>query len=184
MSALALDLEDGDNIDFVHAFQPVIVGVLRLIEPPEVYLVKIDSWFGTKWLGFSHKVLGKIAVNRAELRVPPFVPGRVRSQSFFRDSGSTGYQRADSPLQLHIEQPSSDNARRVMSTQCPAAAAFWWSGDTRRNRRGCLMAYLPSHGGHTGWYAEYLLTDRWIVGRTRRTTAQELAGYATTARAA
>jgi hypothetical protein len=45
------------------------------------------------------------------------------------------------------------------------------------------MAYLPSEGGHSGWYAEYRLTDRWIVGRTRLTTAQELADYAT-ARAA
>ena len=157
--------------------------MLRLVEPSEVYLVKIDSWFGTSWLGFSHKILGKLGVNQSPLRVPPFVPGRVRSQSFYRRAGSTGYQRADSPLPLHVEQPSSDNARRLMSTLCPAAAAFWWTGDTRRNRRGCLMAYLPSHGDHTGWYAEYRLTDRWIVGRTRRTTAQELADYAT-ARAA
>jgi hypothetical protein len=178
MSELALDLDDGDDIGFVHALQPVIVGVVRVVEPSEVYLVKIDSWFGTSWLGFSHKILGKIGINQSPLRVPPFVPGRVRSQSFYRHADSARYQRADSPLQLHVEQPGSENARRLMSTLCPAAAAFWWSGDTRRNRRGCLMAYLPSQGDHIGWYAEYRLTDRWIVGRTRRTTAQELADYA------
>jgi hypothetical protein len=184
MSAFGLELEEQDDVDFVHAVRPVMTGVLRTIEPSEVYLVKIDSWFSARWLGFSHKAIGKIAIHRSVLRVPPFVPGRVRSQSFFRRAASGDYRRADSPLALHLDQTSSDNARREMSKLCPGAAALWWSGETRRNRRGCVMAYLPSEDGHVGWYAEYLLAGRWIVGGAKQTSAQELAGYAEAARAA
>ncbi len=62
----------------------------------------------------------------------------------------------------------------------PGRAAFWWSGNTRSNGRGALMAYLPSEY----WYAAYRRTDRWVLGQTKHTSAAELAAYAHSSRAA
>jgi hypothetical protein len=90
-----------------------------------------------------------------------------------------------------------------MANVCPSAAVFWWSGDTRRNQRGCLMAYLPTTvglddankgsprdrailkaDGHTGWYAEFKKVDEWRVANALCTTAQELSSYAASVPAA
>jgi hypothetical protein len=175
----AFALDETDDIGFVHRVRPITAGALRVVEPREVYVVKIDNWFGDKWLGFSNKLVGAVGVqNRKTLRVPPFVPSRVRSQRFFVHDANGAYVLANAPQELHLEQTSEDNARRVMSVVCPDAAAFWWSGDTRRNRRGCLMAYLPTDDGHVGWYAEFQANDAWTLSKTLCTTAQELAAYA------
>jgi hypothetical protein len=66
-----------------------------------------------------------------------------------------------------------------MSVVCPKAAVFWWTGSTRSNQRGVLMAYLPTPDGHNGWYAEFKKVSDWKVAQTLRTTARELASYAT-----
>jgi hypothetical protein len=82
-------------------------------------------------------------------------------------------------LKLHIEQTSEGNAKRLMSVVCPNAAVFWWSGSTRKNQRGAVMAYLPTPEGHNGWYAEFKKIDDWSVTQTVGTTARELSSYAT-----
>lgn len=179
---IALDLDDNDDIGFVHEVRPIIEGVLRVVEPAELYVVKIDSWFGDKWLGFSNKLVGSVGVQyRATLRMPPFVPARVVSQRFFRRDMTRKYVDENTTLKLHIEQTSEDNAKRLMSVVCPNAAVFWWSGSTRRNQRGALMAYLPTPEGHGGWYAELEQGDVWRVARALCTTARELSSYAANA---
>ena len=70
VSALAFDLDDNDDIGFVHQVRPIVAGVLRVVEPVEVYLVKVDNWFGENWLGFSNKLVGAVGVQyRQTLRV-------------------------------------------------------------------------------------------------------------------
>lgn len=176
---LALDIDEHDDIGFVHHVRPIIEGVLRVVGPPELYIVKVDNWFGDKWLGFSNKLVGAVGVqNRATLRVPPFVPARVVSQRFLRRDSNGQYVDENTTLKLHIEQTSEDNAKRLMSAVCPNAAVFWWSGNTRTNQRGALMAYLPSPDGHHGWYAELKKGDTWSVAQAVCTTARELSSYA------
>lgn len=68
---------------------------------------------------------------------------------------------------------------RLMSVVCPDAAVFWWSGDTLRNQRGCLMTYLPTDEGHTGWWAELRRRETWSIAKTLCTSRQELDTYAT-----
>lgn len=188
MGGLAYDLDENDDIGFVHQVRPIVAGVLRTVEAAEVYVVKIDNWFGDRWLGFSHKLLGAAGVSyRETLRVPPFVPARVASQRFFRRGADGGYVEEDSQLSLHVDQTSEGNAQRQMAAVCPRAAVFWWSGSTRANQRGSLMAYFPTvvrdreaipAGGHGGWYADFKKVREWSVGKTRRTTAQELSTFA------
>ena len=40
--------------------------------PSVLYLVRVNNWFGEKWLGFAGKMLGSFGVSyREDLRVPP-----------------------------------------------------------------------------------------------------------------
>ena len=179
MADLALDLDDRDDIDFVHYLQPILAGALRQAAAPDAYVVKLDSWFGASWLGFSFKALGRLGVsNRRTLRVPPFVPTRVVSQRFYRRAPSGRYDAGPAPVILHIVQTSEDNQRRLMSAVCPGAAALWWSGSSRPNQRACAMSYLPSDDGHVAWYAEFQRTRAWTLVRTVGTSRHELAELA------
>jgi hypothetical protein len=148
MSGLEFDLDERDDIEFVHQLRLIVAGVLLAFQPREVYLVKIDNWFGDRWLGFSHKLMGAAGVHyRHTLRVPPFVPARVVYERHFRRVEDGEYVAAGTMSQLHVEQSSEANARRLMSAVCANAAVFWWSGETRANQRGALMAYLPTSIG-------------------------------------
>lgn len=175
----ARDFDDDDDLGFIRAVMPIVDGVLRVVEPPEFHLVKIDNWFGAKWLGFSNKILGAAGVHRrATLRVPPFVPTRVVAQRFFRRAPNGEYVGEPTTVYLHVDQTSEANAKRLMSIVCPNAAVIWWSGSTRENQRGSLMVYYPTPEGHGGWYTELEYVDGWKVANTLCTTTRELSSLA------
>lgn len=180
MTGLTFDLNEKDDAPFIEGHvRPLVEGVLRVVNAEEVYLVKVDSWFGEKWLGFSNKELGAFGVQyRETLRVPPFVPARIRSERFFRRAGDRQFEATTAPLSLHVAQSSKANARRLMSVVCPNAAVIWWSGESRTNGRGCLMAYLPTSEGHAGWYVEFKRVEDWLIATTLGTTTAELSKYA------
>ena len=172
-----LDLHSSDDIGFVHIVRPIMEGVVQIHEPSEIYLVKIANWFGSRWLSFSHKTLGALGIGYYELRVPPFVPRRVVSETFLVRR-RTAYESESAPARLHIEQTSASNASRKVSALAPQAALFWWSGATRSNGRGSLMAHVPSPQGHAGWYAEFKKDGDWKVANALCTTAAEIASLA------
>jgi len=113
------------------------------------------------------------------------VPARVISQrDYLRGEGGRHVAYPSAPP-LHISQPSEDNSRRLVSTLYPDAALFWWSGSSRANGRGSLMAYLPQAGatGHAAWYAELALTtSNWAVSKTSGISAVDLCRHADAAR--
>lgn len=174
---LNLDLDANDDLDFADAVQAVVLGVLQVSKPPEVYIVKVDNWFGPKWLAFSHKALGALGIASSDLRVPPFVPGRVVCEQYFvRADERDDYVHADAPLALHVHQTSSANAARRISSLCPRAALFWWRS-THTTSRGALMAYIPAQSGHAYWYAELTRMTQWRSGAMRGITSDALASY-------
>jgi hypothetical protein len=168
------DQHAGDDADFVREVVGAIEGAVRLSTPGVVLLVKIDSWFGPKWLGFSHKVLGALGVAALEdLVVPPFVPNRVVAQRSYHRVDPDYIEVPDEPP-LHVHQSSEANAHRKLRDLHPQAALFWWTGNTRQSGRGALMAYLPASGGHTGWYAELQRGTRWSFASLRGVGLPEL----------
>jgi hypothetical protein len=175
---LNLDRDPNDEPEFVQAVQTVILNVLDWSKPSEVYVVKIDNWFGPKWLAFSHKVLGALAVTRTPLRIPPFVPSRVVQERYFVHTEEGGeYIPTNAPRVLHVRQTSSANAERQLSSLCPHAALFWWSGATRTTGRGSLMAYVPAQSGHDYWYTELTQKTQWRSGNMKGITPKTLASY-------
>ena len=82
--------EFDDAPDFIGHVEQVVNGVVRRHLPETLVLIKINNWFGSKWLGFSGKALGALGVwNKPRnepadnIRIPPFVPSRVVSQRSF-----------------------------------------------------------------------------------------------------
>ncbi|MCA1709275.1 MAG: hypothetical protein LC808_40740 [Actinobacteria bacterium] len=68
--------DDPGYLDWVEA---TVVGVEEAINTKQTYVVKIDNWFGKRWLGFSGKALGALGVRKQKLTLPPFIPTRVVS---------------------------------------------------------------------------------------------------------
>jgi len=58
---------DGDDAEYLDWVETAIVGVEEAVKSNETYVVKIDNWFGQRWLGFSGKLLGKAGVRKKKL---------------------------------------------------------------------------------------------------------------------
>ncbi len=87
---MKVTFEIDDAPDFVRQVEQVANGVIRRHAPETLVLIKIDNYFGSKWLGFSGKALGLLGVwhnpdyhPANNIRIPPFVPNRVVSQRRF-----------------------------------------------------------------------------------------------------
>lgn len=76
-----------DSAEFMRKTQALVVGVARDYEPARLYVVRIDNWFGPKWMHFAGKsTVGKgfaIGVHKTILHVPPFVPHRAVAERVF-----------------------------------------------------------------------------------------------------
>lgn len=81
----------GDSVEFVAKARALAIGVAQDYEPARLYVIRIDNWFGPKWMHFAGKfTAGKgaaIGVHKTRLHVPPFVPSRVVRQRVFGGGG-------------------------------------------------------------------------------------------------
>jgi hypothetical protein len=120
------------------------IGVARDYEPARLYLIRIDNWFGPKWMHFAGKFrVGKRAafgVHKTDLHVPPFVPHRVVAERVF--AGPT-YEGTVVTPPLHIECPSKQALLRRIADIDKDAAFVWFSSASETQRRGSVMVYLP-----------------------------------------
>ncbi len=153
---VTLHVEETDDPAFARFVLAALHRLGELYEPVASYVVRIDNWFSQRWLRFSHKCLGSFGVASSELVIPPFVPNRVVSEDFFG-------RLTDEPIALHRHQTSSSNASRRLKSLVPQAALFWWSGGSKANGRGSLMAYLPTIEGHVPTYVELKRGEVWSV---------------------
>jgi hypothetical protein len=97
-----------DDLQFVEWVDSIIHAVIHRTQPAQIYVVKIDNWFGRRWLRFSGKASGALGVREAELTMPPFIPSRVVSEHRFLLRGSN----VKSLRRLHIHQKSGHNLTR------------------------------------------------------------------------
>ena len=148
-----------DDPEFLAWVERVIAGVETRFETDQCYVVKIDNWFGQRWLGFSGKSLGAFGWCNARLTLPPFVPSRVVSQSRFLWEGA----RPGPQQRLHLWQRSSENFHRYADILVREASAFWYSGATKENNRASFMAYVLTPEGHWPWYIGLRKKELWHV---------------------
>jgi hypothetical protein len=134
----------GDSAEFMKKVQALVVRVARDYEPARLYVVRIDNWFGPKWMHFAGKfTAGKgaaIGVHKVTLHVPPFVPHRVVAERVFM---GPNYAEAITRPPLHIECASMQALQRRIRDIDKEAVFVWFSSDSERLKRGSIMVYLP-----------------------------------------
>jgi len=137
--------QHGDSADFIEKVRSLAMTVARDYEPARLYVIRIDNWFGPRWMLFAGKfTAGKhmaIGVHKSRLHVPPFVPHRVIAQRVF-----AGPEFEDTVLAapLHIECPSEQALSRRIEDIDKDAAFLWFGGESEAQGRGSVMVYLPT----------------------------------------
>ena len=134
----------GDSAEFMEKVQALVVGVARDYEPARLYVIRIDNWFGPKWMHFAGKfTAGKgfaIGVHKTTLHVPPFVPHRVVAERVF---AGPNYDETVTRPPLHIECTSELALTRRIADVDKEAAFVWFSSESEVQKRGSIMVYLP-----------------------------------------
>ncbi len=134
----------GDSAEFMRKVQPLVLGVTRDYEPARLYVIRIDNWFGPRWMRFAGKLsVGKhfyAGIHKVTLHVPPFVPHRVVAERVF---AGPNYDETVARPALHIECASMLALTRRIADVDKEAAFIWFSGDSGAHQRGSIMVYLP-----------------------------------------
>ena len=142
-------MRKGDAAEFIEKAQGIAVDVARDYEPARLYVVRIDNWFGPKWMHFAGKfTAGKIrsgptsaiGVHKSRLHVPPFVPHRVLAECVFV---GPDYEEIVAAEPLHIDCTSKLALTRRIADIDKDAAFVWYSGESEAQGRGAVMVYLP-----------------------------------------
>jgi hypothetical protein len=136
-----LSTQPGDSADFMSKARRLAIGVARDYEPARLYVIRIDNWFGPRWMHFAGKAIGVIGVHQiSPLHVPPFVPHRVVEERAFV---GPGFEETALMPPLHIECSSSRALHRRIADIDKDATFVWFSGQSEPQRRGSVMVYLP-----------------------------------------
>jgi hypothetical protein len=162
-----------EDFAYLECAESLIKGVVRSIKPNRFFVVKIDNWFGKRWLRFSGKAFGAIGVGKARLTLPPFIPSRVVSQSLYSRKGTHPGRHP----RLHPYQRSGENLQRYMDVVVEDSSVFWYSGRSAKNDRASLMAYIWTPEGHWPWYVGLQRAQTWRVVESIGISAQELDAF-------
>lgn len=162
--------DEKDDQNFIDSIQRIVNFGVRLTEPDDVFLIKVDHWFDFKWREFSHKIFGALGVWRSPLRVPPFIPDRIVEERHFRKNGKNYEQK--SPYKLHFYQTSSENALRKINRR--SAVYVWFSGDTINHSKGSLMVYTFGKDFQNSWYVSFTLKTDWQIYKTDNISKAEV----------
>lgn len=141
--------QQGDSAEFIGKARALATGVARDYEPARLYVIRIDNWFGPRWMGFAGTfTVGRVGrfppigmgVHKTRLHVPPFVPHRVVAQRVFV---GPDFEETVAAEPLHIECPSKEALTRRIADIDKGAAFVWFSGESETQARGAVMVYLP-----------------------------------------
>jgi len=167
----------GDSGEFMRKVQALVVGVARDYEPARLYVVRIDNWFGPKWMHFAGKfTAGKgfaIGVHKTTLHVPPFVPHRAVAERVF---AGPNFNEVVIKPPLHIECTSELALTRRITDVDKEAAFVWFSSKSEVQKRGSIMVYLPAASAPTASRRDGpRRTGAFYIGFSQRESAWELA---------
>jgi hypothetical protein len=171
-----IPVEAGDNNVFIDAVEKICNATIENNKSKELMIVRIDNWFGSRWLDFSGKIMGLAGVCKERRTVPPFVPARVVWQRRF---SCEIYEEINAGKQLHIDVTGGKSLTRYLDLIEPGALLVWFSGGTAENKRGSVMVYVPSQEGYFTCYASFAAGDDLQVVECHGITVSELASVLT-----
>ena len=139
-----ISMQQGDSAEFIEKARAITISVAQEYEPARLYVIRIDNWFGPRWMHFAGKfTAGKhaaIGVHKTPLHVPPFVPHRVVAERVF---AGPDFEETVAAAPLHIKIPSKNALQRRIADIDKDAAFIWFSGESEAQKRGAVMVYLP-----------------------------------------
>jgi hypothetical protein len=170
-----ISMQQGDSCEFIEKARAIAIGVAQEYEPARLYVIRIDNWFGPRWMHFSGTFTAgihfAIGVHKTRLHVPPFVPHRVVEQRVFV---GPDFEKTVAAAPLHIETPSKTALQRRIADIDKDAAFVWFSGESETQKRGSLMVYLPDAFDPTAPRRVGLRdTDSFYVGFSQREISWE-----------
>jgi hypothetical protein len=173
MIPIALSIDDDPC--FIEIINRLVGHAIRQSRPMDVFLTRIDHWFGFKWFAFAGNVYGQLSFHKSRLTIPPFIPNRVVSQHAFRlhEGGSYRTKRA---APLHRHQHSGLNLSRFIGNVSESGVFIWFSGDTTITGHGSVMIYTICGETQHGWYASFRREKDWQLYKVRGLSKTELAG--------
>jgi len=176
MRLIGLTLNEDDDPEFMTLVQRLIHGVISTSKPKDYCVVRIDNWFGERWLNFSGKTLGALGVHKKpNTTFPPFVPSRIRSCTLFTwNSKKEDYANVEEFHSVHKWQRSGTNLQNFVDNTFPDACFFWFSGNTKENHRGSLMGYVSSKGECWTWYLEFQRKGNWKRSKASNITSDQI----------
>lgn len=168
---ISIETTANDDPDFFAQITQVLTGAIKIDQPEQIRIVRIDRWFGPRWLGFEGKILGIAGVRskpqseKPWLRIPPFHPHRVFESHYYERSDNGYYHRLLPRKWIHGYRTSESNTRlRLLEAGGPGLYA-WISGDSRACACGALMVYLIHAESEAGWYVGFKKEAHWVVCR-------------------
>jgi hypothetical protein len=144
MRLIGLSVKEDDDRQFISLAQKLIHGVVQTRMPKDYCVVRVDNWFGDRWLNFTGKILGQLGVRKlGRITFPPFVPSRLGSYTLFTwNQEKDEYVSVENFRVVHKWQRSAENFQNFVDRKYPDSAFFWFSGNTKVNSRGSVMGYV------------------------------------------
>jgi hypothetical protein len=168
---MTITSDQDDAPKFIAEVQNLVDGLLRTYAPPAVVILKINNWFGPRWLKFSGKALGALGVWKKRLTIPPFVPNRVVSQVTY---AGASYDEIVVRNPIHIRTKGMMTLKRYVEDVAPGAAIIWYSGRSGKSGQGSMMAYVPSTDDYLPLYVRWVIRDSWRVSQAIGITAEDV----------
>lgn len=158
--------EADDAPEFVEQVDRAVNTILSRYLPVTLVVIKIDNWFGKRWLGFSGKFMSiagftlkthSSATNH--ISIPPFVPERVALQRGFNaptfeevDAGGRFTRRWRARMPFAGKQ-------RLRFARLPLRG----TAAIPRQTAEALMVYLPIDASYWCWYVGLENATTWRV---------------------
>lgn len=165
--------EPGDAPYLVEQVETLANAIAERCAPQFLLVLKVKSWFGLRWLGYSGGVYPQVPQWKKTLTVPPFLPSRITSQRRF---SAPAFAEVAEGRPLHVSTPGFLAPRRIFEEIEPRAAALWFNGDSESAGKGSLMAYIPESSDYTRFYCAYSAENGWHLHRVHGISRTELQG--------
>lgn len=164
--------KQNDDPEFIQIVSTILNNLISLSNPNDIYVVQIDHRFDSKWMCFSHKILGAVGCRPLKLRIPPFVPEKVVEESYFRNEKRKLDLKPHKPL--HIHQNGTDNAQRFIQNITDSGIFLWYSGDTKLYSQASLMVYTVAKTVTNFWFVSFVNNEGWKIQQLENISRREI----------
>ena len=167
---VTIDRADGDDPAFLETVQRALTHFVRAHAPDDVFLVRIDRWFGDDLL--------PTVTRDGTTRLAAFRAEHVISEARYEKDETGAYPEA--PLQRPIHPPrDAVKTAQHAETLTESGLFFWFSGESAATRRGSIMLLELREGARGLACIQFGKNGSWRISRVEgldRATAEKACG--------